>query len=241
MKSNSKKSTIRFVLPASLMLGFSLSLLQNCGGKSVQVNTSTPVEAPQNEATAAPSFSRIRSQIFEHSCLACHAVQSPRLGTYAEVIAALPQIETAVLRNKTMPKGRPLSDEDLALLKSWIEAGAPEMGSAEAASPVADAPKPDDDAPIVRPVLFAQVKKMVFDQSCIRCHAKNNNQGLTELETYESVESVKDFIRPLVSGRDGDTVIPPESRMPPPNTKPLTERQKALIMMWIEDGAKNEF
>lgn len=62
------------------------------------------------------------------------------------------------------------------------------------------------------------------------CHSKAaGNLGEINLETYQSVLSVRDNIR--------DEVV--TKGMPLAPAHPLTEAQAGLIIRWIDAGAKN--
>ena len=92
------------------------------------------------------------------------------------------------------------------------------------------------EEPLVRPVTFAQMKERVFAKRCIGCHSVGNRNGLTELENYETVVGVSDFLLPLVTGKAGDEVVPDEQLMPPLPSKRLSALQIQAIEYWIADG-----
>lgn len=116
-----------------------------CGGGS---SPTAPSSGPSLTAT----FSSIQSVVFQQRCVSCHngAVQTPDLragAAYASLVNA-PSTETNLLRvapgdpeasylihklegragivGDRMPLGGPfLSSADIAVIRSWIQAGAP--------------------------------------------------------------------------------------------------------------------
>lgn len=76
------------------------------------------------------NYALVHEKIFKPLCLSCHTAPRGRAGinlnTYAFVKANLAAVENAALVEKIMPPSSELEAESAALLKSWIEAGAPE-------------------------------------------------------------------------------------------------------------------
>lgn len=180
-------------------------------------------------------FEQIKSKILTQNCLACHSGRKePNLSTYAGVKSALSEIENTVNRKKTMPKKGPLSISLQAYLQAWINNGAPEIASES------EGDQPATPEVIIRPVTFSVIKAKVFQTNCNSCHSignhAENQEPLTELETYKSTMSVKEWLDPIIFGGEGDVSVPVEDRMPPPNTPQLTNDQKSLLKMWFEDG-----
>jgi len=115
-----------------------------CGGSS---SPTAPSSGPSLTAT----FSSIQTVVFQQRCVSCHnGGQAPDLragAAYANLVNA-PSAETAMLRvapgdpeasylihklegragivGDRMPRGGPfLSSADIAVIRSWIQAGAP--------------------------------------------------------------------------------------------------------------------
>lgn len=94
---------------------------------SVPVEDAPIVTLPPSEAI---NFATVNEKIFKPLCLSCHTAPRGRAGinlnTYAFVKANLAAVENAVLVEKFMPPSSELEAESANLLKTWIEAGAPE-------------------------------------------------------------------------------------------------------------------
>ena len=101
-------------------------------------------------------------------------------------------------------------------------------------------PSPTPFPGILRPVRFTELKKQVIMPNCAECHYAGNDEGNTDLTDYDSFMSVVDFIEGLTTGvahlPGGDVYVPPSDRMPPSYAPQLSREQKALIMLWLQDG-----
>lgn len=76
------------------------------------------------------TFKDIQSKILVPSCVNCHSTAAPQAGvnleTYAGTKEKLVAIKSSTVDSTRMPKGSTLSADRIAMLKAWIEAGAPE-------------------------------------------------------------------------------------------------------------------
>ena len=221
---------IKVTTPAAQKVLFCILLtgvLVSCGFTHLKTSPELALEVDSKTV----GYAQVRDQILKPNCLSCHSgLHAPDLTTYENTKAALAQIHHATLIDMTMPQSGPLSPKLRGLLQAWIRAGAPEiaLGGEPTSTPRSE--------PILRPVHFTQLKARVLTPSCNSCHAKNNPEGITELESFTSFNSVVNLVLPLITGKSGDDTIPPEDRMPPPKAPPLTEEQKTIIQDWFQDG-----
>jgi uncharacterized membrane protein len=77
------------------------------------------------------SYTEIRTQILEPSCIRCHSSGGSNQGgvnleTYAAVKAQAAAIKSSTVDSTRMPQGDTLSPNLRALLGAWIAQGAPE-------------------------------------------------------------------------------------------------------------------
>ena len=176
-------------------------------------------------------YARIRDQVLRPHCLSCHGREAPVLLTFEQVKANLSEIERVVLSERSMPKAGPLSAEKSAILKEWIQAGAPEVVEVPQTAPSPEASSsPDAGSGSNRPVTFAQLKEKVLDPACTSCHYPGNEDEITPLGDYENVKAVKGSLW-------GFTIL--KGTMPPkdePGIEPLTLEQKQIISDWFIDG-----
>lgn len=96
-----------------------------------EVSATKPVESVDIPSDVKVDFALISERIFIPSCLSCHSAASGNIGqvnleTYSETIRHLDQLDKSVVQQQRMPPGNPIVTELAALLKEWINAGAPE-------------------------------------------------------------------------------------------------------------------
>jgi hypothetical protein len=195
------------------------------------------------------SFAKVTTEIFRPKCMTCHAKREPILTDYASIVRVLPQIERAVLIEQTMPRrGRvaePLSADLQALLREWIEKGAPEFVEERAVDEPAPTPDPVPPAvdngsqSLARPVGFSALKKTFLDPYCTTCHYKDNEDGLLALDTHAAVVALKDKVELYAIGAAGNRSVPPEDRMPPARFDQPGPEAKAVLLLWLADGMKD--
>ncbi len=85
------------------------------------------------DPTAAVGFAEIQTKILQPYCVGCHSAAAGNSGkvnleTYAAVTASgvIDRIKSSTIVSRRMPPEGPLSGNDIALLKAWIDQGAPE-------------------------------------------------------------------------------------------------------------------
>lgn len=101
-----------------------LNIRLNSEGKVDQL-----VLAPEL-APAKLSFSPVK-EIFTARCVMCHSnKQKLDLTDYTAVKTNLAKLERVIVTTKRMPLGAPLTDAQFDLVKTWIQAGAPETATA---------------------------------------------------------------------------------------------------------------
>lgn len=110
----------------TLVLG--LTLLASCGKDTALPRAYESESAVILSSSSSNStYEQINQAFFKPYCLRCHAGKySPDISTYAQVIQNLDAIQTSVLVDKSMPIGKKPTDAQLAQLKEWIDAGAPQ-------------------------------------------------------------------------------------------------------------------
>jgi len=77
------------------------------------------------------TFAEIQTKILEPSCTGCHSAGGGNQGgvnleTFAVVKSRISSIKSSTVDSSRMPQGDTLSSNLRALLKAWIEQGAPE-------------------------------------------------------------------------------------------------------------------
>jgi len=160
------------------------------------------------------------------------------------------------------PKGAPLTKQEIVLLRSWIDHGAP-WGTVAKPNPPAGAVKPPqaeeatqrENAPtlpagelvdLVLPpasgenVEFARDIHPLIQRKCAKCHGPENPKSRFRLDNRASA---------LKGGAEGVAIIPGDSQNSPlihlvadqempPEGEPLTQEEVTLLRAWIDQGAK---
>lgn len=222
-----------------LILVMLLPLVQACSFslKKAGLEETTDSDAVPASAAGGVDYATIRKQLLEPKCLSCHTTRAPILATYDQVKANLSGIEATVLVDQSMPPSGPVSGSLQTTLRSWIEAGAPEVvESAEApvtaptSVPTVE-PVPAELVGIERPVRFSVLQREVLKDRCNNCHFEGAvddfGDPLTPYETYgEFLSSEGTIFHVVFKAR----------RMPKPEAQQLSNRESAMFILWYADG-----
>jgi len=191
--------------------------------------TATP-EGGASEPVSGPTWNDIAPLILA-KCAACHSTADMTglaMDTYANLMAGGKEGPVIVLGNSAdsilytiqTAGGHPgqFSEDELAIVQAWIDAGAPENAEA----PMATGPTWDDVA-------------SVFQEKCGTCHSTPDMTGLA-LDTYADA---------MAGGKGGAVIIPGDSANSilytlqaaggHPGT--LSSEELALVQEWIDAGA----
>ena len=118
---------------------FSISLLSVMGcGVYETKHASLPIDlsaitASTSGTNAGISYAQVNQGVFQPSCISCHGASRPSAGisldTYAHVKAALDIVKSVAITQQSMPPNGPLQADQITLLNTWIDQGAPEVGA----------------------------------------------------------------------------------------------------------------
>lgn len=207
-----------------------------CNFDTTKSDGSKSVVSPQDDI---PGFDQIQTQILTPYCTGCHTSRAPNLTTYESVVANLTAVNEQAVVRRSMPPRKALPEDLRILLQSWIQNGAPRVGTV--VNPPTPSPTPSPSmspaaGSIPRPFTYAELKTRVIQTKCLLCHATDNVDDLTPLDTYKDIMTVAPYIEPLVIGVDGETTTPVDQRMPPKAQPQLTQEEKAYFFLWLNDG-----
>ncbi len=117
-------------LPLTSIFSVALTMISCNFNKQKGDTDNGAVEVVNN---ADLNFNNLKTKVFSPYCLSCHSAAASNVGnvnleTYAKVISQIELVQASVLVEHRMPPSGalPLSANAYALLKAWIEAGAPE-------------------------------------------------------------------------------------------------------------------
>lgn len=207
------------------------ALLQACGYRNDKTNTDL-----QMALNAAPGtvlgYDSLKALIFQPKCISCHGNSGGvNLQSYSSTVAALSQIQSAVIDQQIMPPSGPLSAQEQGAIQAWINAGAPEqdISPTPTHSPTAIPSPSRTPSPTPSPsssggqVSYAQVNSQIFTPQCVSCHG---NSGGVDLSTYSNV--IQNLSKVQQQALTNKT-------MPP--SGPLSASDQALLQSWISAGA----
>lgn len=163
----------------------------------------------------SPGYEVVAAILGRNRCLECHtAAAGNRGGVNLESYGAAKALAARVYATTSggsMPMGGPrVAADDVATLKAWMDAGAPEVGG-PAAGP---APTPDRPAELD----FAAVKSAIFTPYCVGCHSRFNE--------YARVAANLPGIQRAI-----------DTNFMPRGGPPLNAELKTLLANWIAAGA----
>src|SRR5579872_1850166 len=186
--------------------------------------------------------------ILQANCIPCHGatvkMKELDLSTFAGIMkgsetgaviqAGAPQQSRLydMVQKGIMPKGgKPLSPDQIAILRQWIEAGAPSRSqTAESAA----APVTEDD---VLPIVFLR---------CTPCHGLRRQEGGLDLHTRAAMLKGGKSGPAMVPGKPDESLLVKKLRsgeMPPKlglddiSTKRITPPEVDRLVRWIAQGA----
>jgi mono/diheme cytochrome c family protein len=196
-----------------------------------------------------PRFETTVQPILQAKCTGCHGTKlrtkELNLTTHAGVIKGSESGLVVVpgkpddsklyqyVKAGVMPRGGPrLSDQDVALIRTWIEAGALSASVAGEQAPVAQVTQHD-----VIPVLYLR---------CTVCHGKRKQEGGLDLRSTATIRRGGKSGPAIVPGKPQDSLLirkiesgemPPAKLMLEVSVRPISKAETDLIAQWIAEGA----
>ena len=246
-------------------------VLAGCTGSGEYAFEMTPVKTligsqPEKDQTNPPepdveagepseelSYQNILATVLIPKCLKCHSEKGGNRGdlnleSYQNVFNNRDEIRNQIVLGKMPKKSTPMTEKQIALIVSWIDAGANEFdpNATPTTPPVVDpapvnpdAPLPNEPYTLPAPVVpvdplpntppdlvnlnYAGVFKIVIEPKCLKCHNANAKNGI-ELMNYENLLFYQQEIKKNIETNE----MPKEDK--------LTLEEKKLILDWIVAG-----
>ena len=215
-----------------------------------------PIPSPTPEEPLKPYFNSIKKKIIDRRCIVCHSAGGAASGvpftslksmldSPREIIIPKNPDESGLIiavertDNKRMPppeNANPLSQDEISVLRKWIEDGAPEN---ETSGPSQSHPTPKPE-PLTS--TYISIKKNVFERRCISCHAPGEKAaGVPLFPLKDLLNSPRELVLPGNPDESGLWIAitrQDNKRMPPPeNADPLKANEIETVRKWIEIGA----
>lgn len=193
----------------------------------------SPFSLPK-EQKAKLSYAYVNQQVFLPKCVSCHGTSGGvSLDSFSQVQSRIRSIKAAVFEKKTMPKNDSLSQEQLSILWSWIDIGAPET-------------QPDSEPVETTPLAakFESIDKNIFQIRCITCHSPTGTGKRILLGKSDLLSSPLDLVLPGNPDESGLVIAierADDKRMPPAKGgySELKIDEKLAIREWIKNGASD--
>ncbi|HVV01754.1 MAG TPA: c-type cytochrome domain-containing protein, partial [Verrucomicrobiae bacterium] len=223
-------------------------------------------------ATRTVDFAHDIQPILEQNCLRCHGSGKVKGGLAMDTRAhalkggddgkailvgdgahsPLVQFTARLIEDSEMPpinKGKPLTAEQVGLLRAWIDQGAKWPGDLTLTAPKAAPPLVDAQLAAKLPpaasktVDFVHDIQPIFAKNCLQCHGPDKQEAQFRLDSKDIAlkggdlgpaispgKSAGSLLILAVSGLKSDLVMPKEGRH-------LTPDEVGLLRAWIDQGA----
>jgi mono/diheme cytochrome c family protein len=226
MKTKILQSMVSNFNPLPALLALGAIGLGGCAFHSAKQGADT---AGQAGTVAKVSYALVQQKVFAQSCTGCHDSKGiADLKDYPSVKADIANIDRRVFVEKSMPQQGSLTGDQLALLRAWIDAGAPEqevlLGGAPNPAPAAETPPTIEIADLS----FNNINTKIFQAQCTKCHQGDGIDFRTEASIRDNLPKIA--VAALVN-----------KNMPPNRTDPskqgLSLADRTLLQAWLSAGA----
>lgn len=224
-----------------LKLIFILGIILSLSSCSFRNEKTSKFEVAFNPALLEKvSYQMVNQQIFSPKCISCHGDSGGvNLESYNAIIGHLDKIKQSALKDQSMPKSPypKLTEQDLILLATWIQAGAPETALDGSNQP------PVQIEPL-KPT-FKSIQQNILQKKCLICHSPGNEAERVSLNTPEEmIDSPYGIIVPGLPDESGLVLVTlptARKRMPPPKSgfATLKPEEIEIVKEWIANGAKD--
>lgn len=189
--------------------------------KAASEQSARELTAEQLDFASQVNYKSVNAQIIAPQCLNCHSNATGNKGglnleTLDAIKAKMNQVYYRTIETKDMPPERPLSEGALELLKSWIEAGAPENNVGKPGAPE-----------IRGPYTWMKIRDQILNSNCLDCHSGPDAEGKLDLASYDTFKNQwsQIFDRTFV-----------KQDMPPQPYPSLSPNEKFALLKWISQG-----
>lgn len=171
--------------------------------------------------SAGLDYLNVQVNVLGPQCVSCHSQQGGSKGglnleSFAQVRAAMNSIYFRSIEKRDMPPREALSSSQMDLLKSWLEAGAPEKNMGRGSG-----------REIKGPITWTVIKEQVFKSSCLDCHSGATPDGGLDLESFEvTKKNIDKIFKSAIT----------EGSMPLQPYPSMSAFEKQALMKWISQG-----
>jgi mono/diheme cytochrome c family protein len=161
---------------------------------------------------SAVDFKKDVQPILSQNCAVCHSGDSAVAGLHLDsgagiltgsangkvIVAGNPKDSLLIQRitEKSMPPSGPLSDDQIKVIRTWVEEGAKTGDSASASTPAAESAKKAAPAAPITPLSklspAAATERKLLDQYCVTCHNAKSKLGGLALDRLDVAHVERD-------------------------------------------------
>lgn len=219
----------------------------NDGSASPESPTPKPIVVGPNDQV---TYKIVKEAVIDNKCIRCHNAKRAKgrvdLSTYKATLSSAGKHGKVVVVNDSnsstfyqavavgeMPPLVNLTQDEINLIKKWIDTGAKEGGQTTGtpATPVVDFKTLDVD--------YVNLKKYVLDDNCISCHNAKRAKGGVDLSSYKTMFGDDDYGKIVDPGKpdNSDLYYDISNGDMPPRGDTLTKEEIDYVKRWIEQGA----
>lgn len=169
----------------------------------------------------------VNSSVIGPKCVSCHSNAGGNQGgvnleTYENIRQYIARIGFRALEKRDMPPKVPLTADEMTVLKSWIENGAPEN--------FVNATGDGDDGIDMGPTDWQKISTKIFTPKCYDCHSSPNPHANLDLTSYNEVKmnAAKIFDRTII-----------QQNMPIEPYPALSPKERKALLNWFNMGMPN--
>lgn len=215
------------------LYALSFVLLSSCGNYYEKKSGDGAIQLTADEKFAV-DFDSVKILILDARCVFCHQQYS----SYRSVFRQLQSIQDYVLTNRMPKTGGPLTDNQKAILTTWINNGAPEKKGV-----VTEPPKPT----VLEPI-WTSLSQNIFFPKCVICHNSQGQAKFLDLSSRSAVFENRDRkfsngAKLIDFGKPNESYLiqvieDSEEPMPPvaSNISRLSPNEVTTIERWISLG-----
>lgn len=214
-------ASLTLLLP---MLGCNYTKLKDPNG-----NDNTRFSLPADQRGDL-SYGLVARRVLIPKCVSCHGTSGGvSLETYSDALRHLDGIKKTVFETRSMPKQGTLNDQEMSILWTWMEMGAPEnAGNGE----------PDPQPPPLEGT-YTSIAQNILQPKCVSCHSPGNSAARIPLSEESLLNSPLELAIPGNPDESGLVIAverTDDKRMPPAKDgyAALKNEEKAAIRAWIE-------
>jgi uncharacterized membrane protein len=172
-------------------------------------------------------YEMVSKTVLSAQCIGCHSNGGGNQGgvnleSYALVRKQLARVSYRALEKMDMPPRSGLNSNEVLVLRTWVENGAPEK--------YADVREGNDRSLDEGPTDWKKISEKIFAQKCLDCHSQPSPQGKLDMTSYAEVKEKAALIFDRIFIRQDMPVEPYPT---------LSPKERKTLLSWFNMGMPN--